>query len=113
MPSSETADLFLQINDAVYYTGHIAIAIYFLAPLGQGEFATAKQRFLQYGVPLLILVALSKAFALKWSIKQLLRAANLDPDFGFTVASLIANILALGWLIRAYWRLWRDGRMGW
>lgn len=45
------ADTFHLINDTTVYIGRIVLAVYFLAPLSQGDWTTVKRRFMTYGPP--------------------------------------------------------------
>lgn len=80
--SYETAEYLTQINDAAAYAIRIAFAVYTLAPLGQGDFATTKYRSIVLGSLFLISSALSiaqslLAFRVKWAGRQALKLRSL------------------------------------
>jgi hypothetical protein len=127
MSVQDRTALFHQINYTVAYIGRIAFAIYFLAPLGQGDFATAKYRFLFLGVPFLAMYALTQAGSLlgsayEWSGRQILHArwvqeaasrllgAEVDPEIGLEVWKFAANLAMLGGLVWWGWTIWGGGR---
>lgn len=120
MSSHDTADLFHLINDSLVYVLRIGMAIFFLAPLGQGDFDAAKRRFLQWGIPVLIAAFFGGAQwlftnGLDWIVTNILQSAYvrtlvphwagavLDHELMAQLPTFALNVVLLGgiiWIIR-------------
>ncbi|KAI5365009.1 hypothetical protein Slin15195_G045470 [Septoria linicola] len=109
-----------QLNQAAVYMCRIAFAVYFLAPLGQGDFAAARSRFFKLGVPLLVGGVVARTgdwllFTYEWICRQVLYALDIfgveTAELAVQVLKLAANLLAIGFIVRYAWFAWRDGRI--
>lgn len=112
MLSDETAMSLTQLNQAAAYMCRIAFAVYFLAPLGQGDFATARSRFFKLGVPLLVDGVIARTgdwllLAYEWVCRQVMYALDIldgeTAELAVQVLKLAGNLLVIGVIVRYAW----------
>ena len=115
--SEETADRLILYNNAFAYIGRIAIAIFFLAPLGQGDFSAFKQRAYEWGPPVIIaafmgLVDTAAGFVSRGLCALIVHIAGLGDDHllandGPDYVKTALLLPVWGWMILTLWRVHR------